>query len=382
MKRKECRACKSKNLKLFLDLGKMPLAGGFLKGLDAMPFEKVYPLQVYVCQECSLVQILEIIDPEILFQDYSFSSSTVKPLIQHFKEYAIWLKTKYNPKFVVEFGCNDGVLLKQFEHLGIKNCGIDVSENITEIARNDGLDVITGYFDEPTAELIKKRLGLADLVTGSNAFAHNDQPEIILKAAKRILNPDGYLCLEVMYVGDLLELLQWDTLYHEHLTFYCLSTLSALLNRHGFHVIDAELITMHGGSLRVVATQDSQKQANTSVSEILAYEKEKDLDDPNTPVITMANLLSSKYRIWILSGRSDVTHQATVDWLAKNGVDYDHLVMRPQNHLYMPDNDLKQMWLDNIGKDNVAMVFDDRQQVVDMWRKNGLTTFQVADGDF
>ena len=107
-----------------------------------------------------------------------------------------------------------------------------------------------------------------------------------------------------------------------------------------------------------------------------------DLDNPNTPVITMANLLSSQYRIWILSGRSDVTFQATIDWLNKHNVLFDHLVMRPQNHLYMADNDLKQMWLDSIGKDNVAMVFDDRNQVVDMWRQNGLTTFQVADGDF
>jgi len=107
-----------------------------------------------------------------------------------------------------------------------------------------------------------------------------------------------------------------------------------------------------------------------------------DLDDPNTPVITMANLLSSQYRIWILSGRSDVTRQATIDWLSINGVDYDNLVMRPQNHLYMADNDLKKIWLESIGSDNVAMVFDDRQQVVDMWRDNGLTTFQVADGDF
>ena len=108
-----------------------------------------------------------------------------------------------------------------------------------------------------------------------------------------------------------------------------------------------------------------------------------DLDLPNQTVINMAQMLHSQgFQIWILSGRSDVTHQATVDWLAKNKVSYDHLVMRPQNHLYMPDNDLKQMWLDSIGKDNVAMVFDDRQQVVDMWRKNGLTTFQVADGDF
>ena len=107
------------------------------------------------------------------------------------------------------------------------------------------------------------------------------------------------------------------------------------------------------------------------------------LDIPNDDVVHMAKILSSDgYRIWILSGRSDVTHQATVNWLAKHNVTYDHLVMRPQNHLYMADNDLKQMWLDSIGKDNVAMVFDDRQQVVDMWRQNGLTTFQVADGDF
>ena len=108
-----------------------------------------------------------------------------------------------------------------------------------------------------------------------------------------------------------------------------------------------------------------------------------DLDLPNQPVIDMANLLHKQgFRIFILSGRSDVTHQATVDWLNDNGVWWDHLVMRPQNQLYLPDNDLKQGWLDSIGKDNVAMVFDDRNQVVDMWRQNGLTCFQVADGDF
>ena len=107
------------------------------------------------------------------------------------------------------------------------------------------------------------------------------------------------------------------------------------------------------------------------------------LDLPNQPVIQMTNILHKQgFRIFILSGRSDVTHQATVNWLNDNGIWWDHLVMRPQNHLYLPDNDLKQMWLDSIGKDNVAMVFDDRNQVVDMWRQNGLTCFQVADGDF
>ena len=108
-----------------------------------------------------------------------------------------------------------------------------------------------------------------------------------------------------------------------------------------------------------------------------------DLDTPNQAVINMANILYSQdYIIYILSGRSDKTHQATIAWLDKHKVNYDLLIMRPQNQLYKKDSDLKQSWLDTIGKDRVSMVFDDRQQVVDMWRQNGLPTFQVADGDF
>ena len=108
-----------------------------------------------------------------------------------------------------------------------------------------------------------------------------------------------------------------------------------------------------------------------------------DLDLPNQTVIDMANLLHSQgYLIYIFSGRSDKTEDATKDWLDKHNVNYDLLQMRPQGLLYKPDNDLKQDWLNVIKKDTVAMVFDDRNQVVDMWRKNGLTTFQVADGDF
>ena len=112
--------------------------------------------------------------------------------------------------------------------------------------------------------------------------------------------------------------------------------------------------------------------------------KNIDLDVPNQKVVDMLHMIDNtdKYQIYILSGRTDVTKDATINWLSNNGINYDHLIMRPQKHLYMTDNDLKQMWLDDIGVNNVDMVFDDRQQVVDMWRKNGLTCFQVADGDF
>ncbi len=260
----------------------MPLAGGFLSNTTAIKKENLYPLSIYVCQNCGLVQILEAIDPEILFQDYSFSSSTIGPLVQHFENYAKWIYDKLNPEFVVEFGCNDGILLKPLARLIPKTCGVDASENISQIARDNGLDVITGYFDETVAESIKQRLGPADVVTGSNAFAHNVKPEIILKAAKRILKADGHLCLEVMYAGDLLDMLQWDTLYHEHLTFYCLTTLAVLLKRYGFNVVEAERIPMHGGSLRVVATQNPDKIPNKNVAEIMSYEKKKSMADPET----------------------------------------------------------------------------------------------------
>ena len=311
MPRTDCRGCESDNLKIFLDLGKIPLAGGFLSNTAAIKKETLYPLPIHVCHNCGLVQILEAIDPEILFQDYSFSSSTIGPLVQHFENYAKWLNDKLTPEFVVEFGCNDGILLKPLEQLGVKTCGVDVSENITQIARDNGLDVFTGYFDETVAESIKQRLGRADVITGSNAFAHNDKPEKILKAAKLILKPEGYLCLEVMYAGDLLDMLQWDTLYHEHLTFYCLTTLAVLLKRFGFNIVEAERIPMHGGSLRIVATQNSNQAPNNNVAEILAYEKEKSLADPET-WITFGQHIGRK--IYVVRETLDKLNQNSRIW--------------------------------------------------------------------
>jgi len=281
MRRTTCRGCDSGKLRQFLDLGMMPLAGGFLPNEEAAVHERFYPLSVHVCEACGLVQILEVVSPEVLFQDYSFSSSTIGPLVQHFEDYANWLNAKLRPRIVVEFGCNDGVLLAPLEKLGIKAIGIDISHNITEMARGKGLDVITCYFDETTADTILARVGAVDVVTGSNVFAHNDNPAHILEAAKRVLKPGGHLCLEIMYAGDLLESLQWDTLYHEHLTFYSLSSLKALLDRHSFQVVHAERIPMHGGSLRVLAILGEQATVQPSVSGLLDYEKATRQTDPS-----------------------------------------------------------------------------------------------------
>jgi SAM-dependent methyltransferase len=274
----QCRACGNAALEIVFDFGLMPLAGGFLPNREAVASEQLFPLTVHVCRRCALVQILEPIDPEVLFRDYAFSSSTVGPLVQHFDGYAEWLVQRLNPSTVVEFGCNDGILLAPLSARGVTAVGVDISENISAMARAKGLDVVTGYFDPATAEALTSRIGPADVVTGSNAFAHNDHPEVILEATNRALSKGGKLCLEVMYAGDLLEQLQWDTLYHEHLSFYSLSSLKVLLQEHGLEIEHAERIPMHGGSLRVVAGRLGGATPAPSVEQLLEAEQRLGID--------------------------------------------------------------------------------------------------------
>ena len=274
--RTTCRGCESTDLDEILDLGRVPLAGGFLA--DPAAPDRLFPLKIHACRRCALVQILDAIDPDVLFQDYSFSSSTIGPLVDHFSNYSLWMHERFHPDVVVEFGCNDGVLLAPLKAAGVRAVGVDISENIGNLARSKGLDVLTGAFDDSMAARIVDRAGCADVVTGSNAFAHNDHPELILSAARRVLRPDGHLCLEMMYAGDLFEQWQWDTLYHEHLTFYGLGSLSKLLERYGFFVVDAERIPMHGGSLRVTAALAPLTEAPATVRRLLDYEEKLGLN--------------------------------------------------------------------------------------------------------
>ncbi len=258
----------------------MPLAGGFLDSPAAIGTEQRYPLVVHLCERCSLIQITEPIDPSVLFDDYSFSATTVPGLVKHFRSYAEWLVQEFHPSLVVEFGANDGVLLGPLEELGVNAVGIDRSPNIAELARQRGHNVLTGAFTPELARSIRAEHGPADVVTGSNVFAHNSDPSMLLEAARQVLRPSGALCLEVMYAGDLLEQLQWDTLYHEHLTFYSLGTISNLLLRHGFQVVAAERLSMHGGSLRLVATADRSRAINDSVVALQRDEEETGIGSP------------------------------------------------------------------------------------------------------
>jgi SAM-dependent methyltransferase len=276
-----CRGCGTSAVRPFFDLGQLPLAGGFLSE-SQIETEKRYPLLVSVCDHCGLVQIVSPVDPEILFLDYSFATGTISGLVSHFESYAEWISVNLRPNSVIEFGCNDGTLIAALEKHGIRSLGVDLAANITEMARQQGRNVVTGAFGPGIVDELRDQMGQVDLITGSNVFAHNADPASILEAVNALLAPDGVLCLEVMYAGDLLLQRQWDTLYHEHLTFYSLGTLGEALHRFGFEPISALRIPMHGGSLRLAAARSGRRQVDASVAELAAWEKDVSLNDSTT----------------------------------------------------------------------------------------------------
>jgi SAM-dependent methyltransferase len=278
-----CRGCAQQAVRPFFDLGELPLAGGFLDGEDAIAGEQRYPLLVSVCDNCGLVQVVDPIDADILFTDYAFKTGTIPGLVRHFDGYAGWIAETFAPASVVEFGANDGTLVAALGERGIRAIGVDLADNIVEMGKAEGRELIAGFFSRALVPELRHRLGgPAGLVTGSNVFAHNADPGGILEAADLLLTDDGVLALEVMYAGDLLELLQWDTLYHEHLTFYSLGTLTRLLVRYGFAPVEAERIPMHGGSLRVAARRVAAAEPGPSIDALAASEDDLALNDPAT----------------------------------------------------------------------------------------------------
>jgi SAM-dependent methyltransferase len=278
-----CRACAKPAVRPFFDLGDMPLAGGFLDGPDAIGSEQRYPLLASVCDHCGLVQIVDPVDPSVLFSDYSFKTGTIPGLVRHFDGYAQWIADRFAPSSVVEFGANDGTLVAALGERGVRAIGIDLAENIVEMGQQEGRELIAGAFAPALVPELRERLGgPAGLVTGSNVFAHNADPGAILEGADQLLAPDGVLALEVMYAGDLLELLQWDTLYHEHLTFYSLGTLTRLLRRYGFEPVDAVRVPMHGGSLRLAAAREGAGESTTSIAALAEWEESRGLNDAAT----------------------------------------------------------------------------------------------------
>lgn len=252
--RENCAICKNINLNTILDFGEISLAGNFPTEEELNKCKK-YPLSLKYCDKCKLVQTDSIINSDFLFKDYRYMSSI--GLTKHFTSVANLYKQKFNltnKSKVLEIGSNDGVLLKPFMDLNIDCIGFDPSVNISKIAKEKGCNVIVDYFCKENAVKYLKENSF-DIICSNNCFAHIDDIHSILEGVTYCLKPDGKFIIEVHYLKNLIDQLQYDFVYHEHLYYYSISSLNYLFKLHGLQIIDFEEISIHSGSIRVYASK-------------------------------------------------------------------------------------------------------------------------------
>jgi len=250
-----CRSCEKTDLEVFIDLGDMPLADRILTKDQLGQNEPFFPLEVAFCHDCTLVQITETVDPEILFDsDYPYFSSFSDHLLAHSRENALELIERKNltsDALVVEIASNDGYMLRNFVEQGIPVLGIDPAPGPVAAARAAGVDSLQAFFGSALAEELRDAGKQADLIIANNVLAHVADTNGLVKAFATLLKPDGLLVIEVPYVRDLIDHAEFDTIYHEHLCYFSVSALDRLFRRHGLFLNDVRRLSIHGGSLRL-----------------------------------------------------------------------------------------------------------------------------------
>jgi D-mycarose 3-C-methyltransferase len=272
---KVCRTCGKGGLRPFLDLGKQPPANALLD--SANEEENVYPLALCHCPHCELIQLTYVVNPEILFKKYFYFSSVSKVMINHFSEYAKDVVKRFvEPSgLVVELGSNDGILLSAIKDEPIRILGVDPAENVSAQARENGIPTMTAFFCEDTAKKIFEKEGAASAIIANNVFAHIDDLDSVVKGVDLLLDKNGVFIIEAPYIVDFLKNLEFDTVYHEHLSYLGVKPLQALFSRFGFEIFDIVHQPVHGGSVRyfVQRSDASPYPVAESVSEKLQLEK-------------------------------------------------------------------------------------------------------------
>ncbi len=280
--RESCRACGSKDIIKFLDLGKMPPANSFLRKDEVEKEEKKFPLAVYFCKNCALVQLLDVVNPELLFKNYHYMTSASKPLAKHFENLASEVSQRFlrnKDELVVEIGSNDGTLLS-FLKSRCKVLGIEPSENLADIAEKNGVPTIKKFFSSKLAEEILKENSEAKVVLANNVVAHIDDLKDLFLGVKKLIGKNGVFVFEAHWVGNLIGAGGFDQIYHEHLCYFSLTALKNFCDSLGMKIVDAEFVKSHGESLRVFVSNSGG--ASDEVQKIFDLENNLKLDSVQT----------------------------------------------------------------------------------------------------
>jgi len=259
----QCRVCGNKNLKQYLDLGRLPLSNNLCSTVYENP--ERFPLNVLLCEQCGLSQLSIVVNPEILFGHYVYRSSISEGYKSHCYKMAIDLKERYGlseNSFHIDLAGNDGALLKEFKKVvNGKVLNIDPAQNLHEINESQDVRMYCVFWGIDAAKhLINTHWPKPDLITATNVFAHVDKVDEFLEAVKMVLNENGVLILEFPYLVDFIENNEFDTVYFEHLSYFAISPLNDLCNKVGLTVMDVERQNIHGGSVRVHIGYGEQRQ--------------------------------------------------------------------------------------------------------------------------
>lgn len=280
-----CRLCDSEDWEVFLSLGTMPLAGNFLNK-EEIGKEESYPLDVCFCKSCTSVQVVEMIPRDTFFKDYRYLSSVAaKSVLNHFEHYAKEIKDRFVPNggIVFEVACNDGILLKPLQDMKVHAIGIDPAVNVVKVARDRGLDVINDYFGSSLSQKLLKKYGKANVIVGNAVFAHIDDMNDIITGVWNLLDENGIFVFEVNYLGDMIDELQYDVIYHEHTLYHSVYTLKKFLEKHNMRIFDVKHLSIRGGTIRIYSCKESARfEMLPQVQKILDTEKQKGYQDLKT----------------------------------------------------------------------------------------------------
>ncbi len=275
---KECRICKSKNLVPYLDLGDMPLVNSYLRP-EEIKKEVKYPLKVLLCKDCFFSQLSIVVDPSVLFREYAYRSSISTFFQNHCKELALELNSRYcvENDLVVDIASNDGCLLKPFKEKGNQVLGVDPAVNLAEFANSQGIPTLAEFWDERFAKKVEEDYGKAKIITAFNVFAHVDDIHSFVKGVKQLLAKDGFFIIESPHLLDLIKHNEFDTIYHEHLSYLLLKPLQQLMKNYGLKISRVKKYPIHGGSVRIYVEHDSMSREDGSYERILSEEEAEGL---------------------------------------------------------------------------------------------------------
>ncbi len=267
---------------MVLDLGEQPPANSFIDQRELNSPEPKFPLRLFWCRDCFLVQLLDIVDKEYLFKNYLYMTSASRPIVEHFTKYAKEIYGEFlqelDDPFVVEIGSNDGSLLAEFKKLGASILGIEPATNLAKLANESNITTTNAFFSSKVGKEIAQSRETS-LVVANNVIGHVEDLQDLMEGIRILIGNSGVFVFEVPYLVDLIKKLEFDTIYHEHLSYFSLLPIMNLTNQYGLEVFDVKRQSVHGGTIRVFISKKNNFKVKDSVKRFLDEEHRFGLDD-------------------------------------------------------------------------------------------------------